>query len=459
MRTYPSLRSDLVIKKQTVSKQDIFIVKDPVKQTYYRFEKEEYFVLNQLDGSKKADELANLYNDEFQEDLDANDIVEFISTVNNYGIFERTNIEQNIYLYEQLIEKRKSLIRQAQGSALYFRIPVIDPNAFFDKIFPYIRWLWSPLAVNLMIIFILSAVAVLINQHKAVQTGMAHMFDFFNQNISSLLVLWTTVMIVIAIHELGHGLTCRRFGGECHEIGFLFMFFTPCMYANVNDAWMFENKRYRLYVAFAGCYFEFVVGSIAVFLWLFSQQGSMVHILSFKVVVVCFFSAIFMNFNPLMKFDGYFALSDYVEIPNLRTLSREYVIYLIQTKIFRMQKDFEVITKREQRILFIYGILSSLYMMNVIIGLIFLLGGTLIQYFHGAGVLITILIVYKFFGYPVRKLFNFLRQVMTEHQEKLNRKSVLFLLLTLVLTVFVIFSFYPFAQYFETPATLESVRK
>jgi putative peptide zinc metalloprotease protein len=453
----PPLRSDLVVKKQTIAHQKsyIAIIKDPVKKKYFRFEEEEYFVLNLLDGVNTADDIAQLYNRQFYDNLTGDDIEEFIASIRENDLLEKDFSELNTFLYEQLKEQRKSKIRQAKGSMLYFRVPLVDPNIFFSKVMPYIKWFWARPCIMLMNLFMISAVFLLFQNYGEFKVGMTHIFDFTNQSVMQLFMLWTTVMSVIAIHELGHGLTCRRFGGECHEIGFLFMFFNPCMYANVNDAWLFENKQHRLYVTFAGCFIEFLVGSIAVYVWILTQKGALINMLAFKVIVVCFFSAIFMNFNPLMKFDGYFALSDYLEMPNLRDRSKEYVSYLISTKIFRLKKEFDQLTKRERWILGIFGVLVSIYMFNVLTGLVFLAGGFLINTFHAAGLIILLVIVYKFFGRMFGKFINFIRLIMTEHKSFFSKPAVRLIGLVLLISVLYGFIFYPFPQHIDLPATLE----
>jgi putative peptide zinc metalloprotease protein len=453
----PPLRSDLVVKKQTIAHQKsyIAIIKDPVKKKYFRFEEEEYFVLNLLDGVNTADDIVQLYNRQFYDNLTGDDIEEFIASIRENDLLEKDFSELNTFLYEQLKEQRKSKIRQAKGSMLYFRVPLVDPNIFFSKVMPYIKWFWARPCIMLMNLFMISAVFLLFQNYGEFKVGMTHIFDFTNQSVVQLFMLWTTVMSVIAIHELGHGLTCRRFGGECHEIGFLFMFFNPCMYANVNDAWLFENKQHRLYVTFAGCFIEFLVGSIAVYVWILTQKGALINMLAFKVIVVCFFSAIFMNFNPLMKFDGYFALSDYLEMPNLRDRSKEYVSYLISTKIFRLKKEFDQLTKRERWILGIFGVLVSIYMFNVLTGLVFLAGGFLINTFHAAGLIILLVIVYKFFGRMFGKFINFIRLIMTEHKSFFSKPAVRLIGLVLLISVLYGFIFYPFPQHIDLPATLE----
>ena len=119
------------------------------------------------------------------------------------------------------------------------------------------------------------------------------------------------------MHEFGHGLSCKHFGGECHEIGVMLLVFTPCLYCNVSDSWMLPNKWHRAAIGAAGMYVELVLASIATFVWWFSQPGPFNYI-CLSVMFICSVSTVMFNANPLLRYDGYYILSDFLEIPNLR---------------------------------------------------------------------------------------------------------------------------------------------
>jgi hypothetical protein len=133
---------------------------------------------------------------------------------------------------------------------------------------------------------------------------------------------WCVLFLVGMLHECAHGLTCKHHGGEVREIGLLFMFLMPCFYCNVSDAWLFREKRKRLWVMLAGGYCDLVVWALAVFLWRVTEPGTLVHRVSFLVLGLSGVDSLF-NFNPLIKLDGYYLLSDWKEIPNLRQRALE----------------------------------------------------------------------------------------------------------------------------------------
>src|SRR5262249_28262755 len=130
-------------------------------------------------------------------------------------------------------------------------------------------------------------------------------------------LVWLTVMLVTTLHECAHGLTCKHYGGEVHEVGFLLIFLMPAFYCNVSDAWLFQERSKRLWVTFAGGYFELFLWALAVFAWRLTLPGTLANHLAFVVLSVCGIQTLF-NFNPFLKLDGYYLLSDWLEVPNLR---------------------------------------------------------------------------------------------------------------------------------------------
>ena len=136
--------------------------------------------------------------------------------------------------------------------------------------------------------------------------------------------VWLALAFVTLGHEFAHGLTCKHHGGEVHEVGVLMLMLMPCFYCNVTDAWLFREKSKRLWVTLAGGYFELFLWSLCVFVWRLTLPGTLPHYLAFVVLSASGVQTLF-NFNPLIKLDGYYLLSDWLEIPNLQARAAEHV--------------------------------------------------------------------------------------------------------------------------------------
>ena len=151
------------------------------------------------------------------------------------------------------------------------------------------------------------------------------MFQSYFFTVRNIPLLFLTIWLIKALHEFGHAFTCKNYGGEIHEMGWLFLVFTPFFYCNVTDSWTFPDKRHRLLVTAGGIMTELVFASLAAILWYFTDVPSFVHALSFNIIIACSFGTILFNANPLLKYDGYYILMDLIEVPNLRQRSSDFI--------------------------------------------------------------------------------------------------------------------------------------
>ncbi|MBO0798050.1 MAG: hypothetical protein J2P31_04435, partial [Blastocatellia bacterium] len=158
--------------------------------------------------------------------------------------------------------------------------------------------------------------------------------------------------------EFAHGLTCKQFGGEVHELGFLLIYFQPAFYCNVSDAWLFPEKSKRLWVGFAGPFFELFIWAIATFLWRLTNADTLINFISLIVMASSGVKTL-LNFNPLIKLDGYYMLSDYLEMPNLRRRAFRYIGDRIKKLTGIVVEEIDSPTPRERRIYFIYGLIAT----------------------------------------------------------------------------------------------------
>jgi len=153
-------------------------------------------------------------------------------------------------------------------------------------------------------------------------------------------------------------LTCKHFGGEVHEMGFMLIYFQPALYCNVSDAWLFPEKSKRLWVGFAGPYFELFLWALATLAWRLTDTETWINYVALIVMTTSGVKTLF-NFNPLIKLDGYYLLSDYLEIPNLRRRSFRYVGDWIKRLFTFEPRPAGELSRRERRAYLLYGLVGS----------------------------------------------------------------------------------------------------
>ncbi len=198
-------------------------------------------------------------------------------------------------------------------------------DMFFSKT-ALLSWLLSASIVGSL---------VLLNFHRF--SGFSLIDDFF-RSIGTSLSLLLVFVITRALHELGHALCAKRFGVYCPDVGLLFVLGTPCLYCDVSESWRLHARWKRAAVAAAGMYMELILATVAGCVWLFTVDGPW-NAVALQVMLVCSVSTIAINANPLMRFDGYYILSDWLDEVQLRQradeMSLQWLAYWILEAPFR----------------------------------------------------------------------------------------------------------------------------
>ncbi len=311
-------RPDLWVKTARYEGRTFFLIKDPVGLKYLRFRLEEHAILQLLDGRRSLLEIQAAFETEFHpRKISTDELLAYIARLQDAGLLINESPGHSRALLQRSQQQQRRRRAAALTNFLYVKLPGVDPERFLNWLHPKVRWVYSPAGVFAAIALMLAALTLVVVNFDEFRSRpeLARFHSFFN--VYNVFWLWLALAVAKIIHEIGHGLTCTHFGGECHGMGLLFLVFSPCMYADVSDAWMLPNKWHRIAISAAGIYVEVVLASIATFVWWYTAPG-LVHNLAFSTLIVCSVNTILFNANPLMRFDGYYVLSDLLEIPNLR---------------------------------------------------------------------------------------------------------------------------------------------
>jgi hypothetical protein len=173
----------------------------------------------------------------------------------------------------------------------------------------------------------------------------------------------------------------------------LLLYFQPCFYSDLSDAWLFKKKSHRLAVTWAGPFFQFVLMALSVFVWRVTVIGTFINDVARIIVVVCWITVLF-NFNPLIKLDGYYLLSDWVDIPNLRRKSFAYLGNLFKRKLLGWPIEPCQATKREKKIFLTYAFLAVIYSAFLIFYVLVIVARFLVAKAGGWGLLLLFAVLF-----------------------------------------------------------------
>lgn len=355
------VRGDLSITAQKYEGKTYFVIKDPVSLRYYRFKEQEHYLLQLMDGTHTLDDAQKEFEKRFRpERLTLEDLEHFGQQLLTAGLVQNESPQAGKQLFDRKKEKRRKELLQTFTNVLYIRIPIFDPDKLLTRMLPYLRWMFTVWFLLFSVGVMLAALMLVLTKFDIFLEKLPSYQEFFS--FKTIAYLWVALGITKVIHEFGHGLSCKAFGGEVHEMGFLILCFSPAMYCNVSDAWVLPSKWKRIIISGAGIYVELMIAAIATFVWWNSPSQPFVNYMALSLMVLCSVSTVLFNGNPLMRFDGYYVLADWIEIPNLRDRANRYVQRLAMDYCLGIEVQPEPYMARGRRILFVfYAVVSYIY--------------------------------------------------------------------------------------------------
>lgn len=301
-RSVPAAESLCLSSRLVVRPTDMpgrHVIKDRETNAFFHVGDQECFLLTAMDGQTDGPTLRGRFEERFGEPLSVEDLDGFIEL----GLKQR--------LLESSQAPSASRRRGPRQTPLYFRLNLLNPDRLFDWLAPKIAFVWTPAFVLATLILIAIAGAILATDGQEWLRKIPSRLDFRTVAFVTIAVTGVTLL-----HECAHGLTCKHFGGEVREIGFLWIMFMPCMYCNVSDAWLFREKWKRIWVGAAGIHLDLLVWAVMTITWRATVVESDANYLAWVTGSVCF-TRTFFNLNPLLRLDGYYLLSDLLGVANL----------------------------------------------------------------------------------------------------------------------------------------------
>jgi putative peptide zinc metalloprotease protein len=365
-------RADLVAQKQRYEGETYYVVKDPVGLNYFRFQEEEFFILNQLDGNSSLDEIKGRFEAEFPpQKITLEELQQFVGMLHRSGLVVAVAPEQGRQLLKRRRERRKREFLSAIGNILAIRFRGIDPERILTALYPWVRWIFHPAFLIACVILWIAALLLIASEFRVFLNRLPTFHQFFTPTNALWLAL--TLAVTKVLHEFGHGLSCKHFGGECHEMGVMLLVLTPCLYCNVSDSWMLPNRWHRAAIGAAGIFVELTLAALATFVWWFSEPGLINH-LALNVMFICSVSTVVFNGNPLLRYDGYYVLADILEIPNLRQKATQLLSRTAAHWFLGIEPpDDPFLPQRNKGLFVLYAIAAAIYRWVVVLSILIFL--------------------------------------------------------------------------------------
>jgi putative peptide zinc metalloprotease protein len=385
------LRDDLVFSTQETPEGLFHVVKDPSTGRFFRFREAEFFILKHLESAADPGTIRAKLETECAAAVPPGAVERFIDRIRSLGLIAGLETGTG-----RPAESRGRI----RGNPLYLRVKVCDPDRLFGALTPRLGFFFTPAFLLSATVLILATIGWSVAHTQELAQDLGRLLQ-----PPVLLFAWLMVFAVTILHESAHGITCKRFGGGVHEVGVMLIYLQLAFYCNVSDAWLFPQKAKRLWVTFSGAFFELFLWALATVTWRITEPDTWVHLAALVVMATSGVKCLF-NLNPLIKLDGYYLLSDFLDVPNLRSKAFAYLGNFFGRLWGRPPSGTGNATPREKRIFIVYGLLASVFSF-LMLGLILLhIQDRLVARYQGIGFLIFAAIVAILFRNPLRRLLS-----------------------------------------------------
>lgn len=356
------VRADLEISRHVFADGPAYVVRDPISFKTLRLDPGDYRVLIEIRDDRTLGEVFDaLCAAGTLEAGRADEFYAFILELHRMGMLTLP-VNDAEGLYARFERRRRGEIRSRATGILFLRVPLLNPDMFLDRTARFVRPLFTRWAFAAWCLLMLAALALAASRWDDLRAPLLTMLSG-----DRLLLLWASLIGLKVVHELGHAYACKAFGGRVPEMGAFLMMFTPCAYVDATDSWSFPSRTKRIIVGLAGMYAESIVGAIALFVWAFTPESPL-NSVAYQVVMLSTVVTVLFNLNPLMRYDGYYILSDLLNIPNLRARATGAFQALLRRAALGIRPDAPA-PRRLARTMVALGLAFSVYRMLLVLSI------------------------------------------------------------------------------------------
>jgi putative peptide zinc metalloprotease protein len=392
----PRLRSHTKLHRHRYRGQLWYVLQDPSNERFHRFSPAVFSFIGLMDGQRSVQEIWELSSSRLGDEAPTQPaVVQLLSQLHASDVLQCNIPPDTAELLERYEKQQQRKWQRRLMNFFAWQFPLIDPERFLQQFVPLVRPIFSWWGVLLWCLVVIPAVLV----------GASHWTDLTANLIdrvtapNNLVLLWLLFPVIKVLHEFGHAFAVKTFGGDVHEMGIMLLVLSPVPYVDASASTAFANKWHRAIVGAAGMIVELVIAAIAVYVWISVEPG-VVRTLAYNAILIAGISTVVFNANPLLRFDGYYILSDVLEIPNLRQRANTYLGYLFERYLFGSPDAQPPRTTRGERAWFVtYAVSSFIYRILVVVAILLYLADQLFL----LGVLFALMTVLTWFVLPLGK--------------------------------------------------------
>lgn len=442
-----ALRPQVTVRRQYFRGERWYVLHDPFNNQFYRIRPSAYDFVVRLRPDRTVDAV---WHECFAADPDEapgqEEALNLLAQLHAANLLHSALTPDSAALFARYKKRRQREKRALLFNAMFARVPLLDPDALLKRGLPLLKALfsWGGLLVWLVVV------------GAAMKVGIDHWPRLKDQSEAllapgNLAWLYIGLVVVKLVHEFGHAAACRRYGGEVHTMGVMFLLFTPVPYMDATASWSFRSRWQRALVGASGMIVELFVAALAMFVWAATGPG-VLHSIAYNMIFVASLSTVVFNANPLLRFDGYYILSDLLDVPNLHQRSAAVLRHWVEGRAFGAKKSISPArTAREAGWLGAFAITSGIYKLLVFSAILFYLA----DQFLVLGLLMAAVCAVMWICVPIYRLVVYLA---TSPRLERTRPRAVGVVVGTAVVLLVGLQVVPFPHRFRAPGVIQAGR-
>jgi putative peptide zinc metalloprotease protein len=419
--SYPRLDPGTTFREHLEGGKLVVRIYVPSVGGMYVFDENEWELARLFDGKRCYEEIARVYSQQNGVQYDAESVREFAASLETSGFWYKTAQEKNIQLMQLNREERK---RRLKGKNIWsdlsdVNFPAFNPDRFVSWLHDETRFIYTPWFTAVSIIALLISTAITVAHASQIWQDSLN-FYLWKRTGMDILYMYTLGMAVVGLHELAHAHACKHYGGRVPAMGFALVYLLPAFYTDTTEGFVHGTFYQRLTISFAGVWSELLLYSLATPIWWVTTPGTPLHNATYFVMIMCGFMNVIMNWNPLLKLDGYYMLCDIVGINNLKEDSTAYTVAWVKKHIWQLPVEVPYVPRTRRLGFASYALVSGAYSYMVLYILAGFAGNIVRSFSPEWGFLSELGVAAIIFRSRIRMLVNFMKFLYLDKKDRIR---------------------------------------
>jgi putative peptide zinc metalloprotease protein len=417
----PRMDPEIVAQEHVEDGQPVVRVYVPSAESMFKFPSQNWALIQLFDGKRNYEEIADLYSQQSGNRYSVEEIRNFAEELDGIDFWYKTAQEKNVALMQKSADERRSLQKKKSryGDLSLILFPALNPDKFITWIYGYTKFFYTGWFTLLTLCAFGFSAGITITHWSEIGRDTLEFYNFADKTWLNVVQFYLLAVVVLGLHEMGHGHACKHYGGRVPAMGFALIYLAPAFYTDTTEGDVKGTRYQRMVISLAGVWIELIAYSIVTPIWWGTPPDTAVHDAAYILMLITGISAALVNWNPLIKLDGYYILTELLGIVDLKEDSTAFVSGWVKHYVWRLPVDVPYVPKRRRLGYAVYALLSGLYSYTVLYVVARFVGNVSRNFNPEWSFIPEIVTALLVFRGRLRTLWNFMKFVYLDKKDRI----------------------------------------